>query len=84
MKEGATLSYSHGFNIVEEGMQIRKDLTVIMVAPNVPVPKSVQNTFEVLEYPHLLPYIPKMILREKDGQKQKPIVWQLADIKQEY
>ena len=32
MKEGATLSYSHGFNIVEEGMQIRKDLTVIMVA----------------------------------------------------
>ncbi len=33
MKQGATLSYSHGFNIVEEGMQIRKDLTVIMVAP---------------------------------------------------
>src|SRR5690606_19070555 len=30
MKKGATLSYSHGFNIVEEGMQIRKDLTVIM------------------------------------------------------
>jgi len=36
MKEGATLSYSHGFNIVEEGMQIRKDLTVIMVAPKSP------------------------------------------------
>lgn len=36
MKEGATLSYSHGFNIVEEGMQIRKDLTVIMVAPKCP------------------------------------------------
>jgi len=34
MKKGATLSYSHGFNIVEEGTQIRKDLTVIMVAPN--------------------------------------------------
>jgi len=33
MKQGATLSYSHGFNIVEEGKQIRKDLTVIMVAP---------------------------------------------------
>ena len=33
MKKGATLSYSHGFNIVEEGTQIRKDLTVIMVAP---------------------------------------------------
>ncbi|GAA4234559.1 ketol-acid reductoisomerase [Postechiella marina] len=36
MKKGATLTYSHGFNIVEEGMQIRKDLTVIMVAPKSP------------------------------------------------
>ena len=36
MKEGATLSYSHGFYIVEEGMQVRKDLTVIMVAPKCP------------------------------------------------
>ncbi len=36
MKEGACLSYSHGFNIVEEGMEIRKDLTVIMVAPKAP------------------------------------------------
>merc|ERR1719272_2692314 len=36
MKHGATLAYSHGFNIVEEGMQIRDDLTVIMVAPKCP------------------------------------------------
>ena len=36
MKNNATLSYSHGFNIVEEGMQIRKDITVIMVAPKCP------------------------------------------------
>ena len=36
MKQGSTLSYSHGFNIVEEGMQIRKDITVIMVAPKCP------------------------------------------------
>lgn len=36
MKQGATLAYSHGFNIVEEGMQIREDLTVIMVAPKCP------------------------------------------------
>lgn len=36
MKKGATLAYSHGFNIVEEGMQIREDLTVIMVAPKCP------------------------------------------------
>ncbi len=36
MKKGACLSYSHGFNIVEEGMKIRDDLTVIMVAPKSP------------------------------------------------
>ena len=36
MKKGACLAYSHGFNVVEEGMQIRDDLTVIMVAPKCP------------------------------------------------
>lgn len=36
MKQGACLAYSHGFNIVEEGMQIRDDLTVVMVAPKSP------------------------------------------------
>ena len=36
MKKGACLSYSHGFNIVEEGTRIREDLTVIMVAPKGP------------------------------------------------
>ncbi|MDE1515922.1 ketol-acid reductoisomerase [Vibrio sp. dsl-7] len=36
MKQGAALGYSHGFNIVEEGMQIRKDITVVMVAPKCP------------------------------------------------
>jgi ketol-acid reductoisomerase len=36
MKNGSTISYSHGFNIVEEGTKIRGDLTVIMVAPKCP------------------------------------------------
>jgi ketol-acid reductoisomerase len=36
MKQGASLAYSHGFNIVEEGMQIRDDITVVMVAPKCP------------------------------------------------
>jgi ketol-acid reductoisomerase len=36
MKKGATLWYSHGFNIVEEGKQIRKDITVVMMAPKGP------------------------------------------------
>lgn len=36
MKEGACLDYAHGFNLVEEGMQIRKDLTVVMCCPKCP------------------------------------------------
>ena len=36
MKTNSILSYSHGFNIVEEGIKIRKDITVIMVAPKCP------------------------------------------------
>ena len=36
MKRNSILSYSHGFNIVEEGITVRKDITVIMVAPKCP------------------------------------------------
>nr|WP_136250819.1 ketol-acid reductoisomerase [Ningiella ruwaisensis] len=36
MKKGSVLSYSHGFNIVEEGQQIRSDITVVMCAPKCP------------------------------------------------
>ena len=36
MKKESVFSYSHGFNIVEEGAKIRKDITVIMVAPKCP------------------------------------------------
>ena len=36
MKKGATLGYSHGFNIVEEGKEIREDITVVMCAPKCP------------------------------------------------
>jgi ketol-acid reductoisomerase len=36
MQKGSTLGYSHGFNIVEEGKQIRDDITVVMCAPKCP------------------------------------------------
>lgn len=36
MKKGSTLWYSHGFNIVEEGMKVRPDITVVMMAPKGP------------------------------------------------
>lgn len=36
MKSGATLDYAHGFNLVEEGMQIDKNMTVVMMCPKCP------------------------------------------------
>jgi len=36
MKQGACLDYAHGFNLVEEGMQIRDDITVVMMCPKCP------------------------------------------------
>ena len=36
MKAGSTLDYAHGFNLVEEGMQINKEITVVMVCPKCP------------------------------------------------
>lgn len=36
MKKNSFLGYSHGFNLVECGEIIRKDITVIMVAPKCP------------------------------------------------
>ncbi len=36
MKAGACLDYAHGFNLVEEGMQINKDITVVMMCPKCP------------------------------------------------
>jgi ketol-acid reductoisomerase len=50
MKHGACLSYSHGFNIVEEGMQVRDDITVIMVAPSALARKCAKSTNAALAY----------------------------------
>jgi len=36
MKKGACLDYAHGFNLVEEGMKIRSDITVVLMAPKCP------------------------------------------------
>jgi len=36
MKAGSTLDYAHGFNLVEEGMQIRPEITVVMMCPKCP------------------------------------------------
>jgi len=36
MKAGSTLDYAHGFNLVEEGMQVNKEITVVMMCPKCP------------------------------------------------
>ena len=36
MKSGSCLDYAHGFNLVEEGMQVNKDITVVMMCPKCP------------------------------------------------
>ena len=50
MKHGAAIGYSHGTN-VEVGQQIRKDLTVVMMAPKSPGTEVREEyTEEVLVY----------------------------------
>lgn len=36
MKDGACLDYAHGFNLVEEGMQVNPQITVVMMCPKCP------------------------------------------------
>lgn len=36
MKDGSCLDYAHGFNLVEEGMQVNKNITVVMMCPKCP------------------------------------------------
>ena len=36
MKDGSTLDYAHGFNLVEEGMQVNSQITVVMMCPKCP------------------------------------------------
>ena len=59
MKKGATLSYSHGFNIVEEGMEVREDLTVIMVAPKCPGSEVREEYLRGFGVPTLIAVHPK-------------------------
>jgi ketol-acid reductoisomerase len=70
MKKDAALSYSHGFNIVEEGMQIRDDITVIMVAPKSPGTEVREEYKRGFGVPTLL-----AVHRENDPQG---IGWDLA------
>ena len=59
MKQGATLSYSHGFNIVEEGMKIRPDITVVMVAPKCPGTEVRQEYLRAFGVPTLIAVHPE-------------------------
>ncbi|GCS62965.1 ketol-acid reductoisomerase [Escherichia coli] len=55
MKDGAALGYSHGFNIVEVGEQSRKDITVVMRAPQCPGTKVRDVYKRGIVLPKLIP-----------------------------
>ena len=63
MQKNTILSYSHGFNIVEEEIEIRKDITVIMVAPKCPGTEVRQEYLRGFGVPTLL-FMMKMIHSE--------------------
>ena len=82
MKKGATLSYSHGFNIVEEGTQVREDITVIMVAPKCPGTEVREEYKRGFGVPTLIAVHPENDPEKKVGHKQKLMLLQLEDIEQ--
>lgn len=65
MKDGAALGYSHGFNIVEVGEQIRKDITVVMVAPKCPGTEVREEYNAVSAYRRLSRYTRKTTRKAK-------------------
>ncbi len=65
MKDGAALGYSHGFNIVEVGEQIRKDITVVMVAPKRPGTEVREEYKRGLAYRRLSRYTRKTTRKAK-------------------
>lgn len=65
MKDGAALGYSHGFNIVEVGEQIRKDITVVMVAPKCPGTEVREEYKRVSAYRRLSRYTRKTTRKAK-------------------
>lgn len=71
MKTGATLSFSHGFNIVEEGTEVRNDLTVIMVAPKCPGSEVREEYLRGFGVPTLIAVHPKNDPQEKGLQQAK-------------
>ena len=84
MKKGATLSYSHGFNIVEEGTKIREDLTVIMVAPKCPGSEVREEYKRGFGVPTLIAVHPENDPQEMDLHKQKLMLLQPEVIVQEF
>lgn len=71
MKKGATLSYSHGFNIVEEGTEVRDDLTVIMVAPKCPGSEVREEYLRGFGVPTLIAVHPKNDPQRKGLEQAK-------------
>lgn len=81
MKNGATVSYSHGFNIVEEGYAVRQDITVIMVAPKCPGTEVRQEYLENFGVPTLIAVHPENDPEEKGIDQAKAYAYALGSHK---
>lgn len=81
MKNGATVSYSHGFNIVEEGYVVRQDITVIMVAPKCPGTEVRQEYLENFGVPTLIAVHPENDPEEKGIDQAKAYAYALGSHK---
>ena len=81
MKKDSAFGYSHGFNIVEVGEEIRKDITVVMVAPKCPGTEVREEYKRGFGVPTLIAVHPEMNPKAKAWRSQKHGLRQLAVIK---
>ena len=81
MKQGAALGYSHGFNIVEVGEQIRPDITVVMnkYFPQYPIIKILNNgmlskTLLILDDTDKNPLIVKVFTKHDYNEEDRKLL----------
>tara|TARA_B100000508_G_scaffold11104_1_gene7856 strand:+ start:31953 stop:33410 length:1458 start_codon:yes stop_codon:yes gene_type:complete len=81
LKKGASVSYSHGFNIVEEGYKVREDITVIMVAPKCPGTEVRQEYLADFGVPTLIAVHPENDPEQKGLNQAKSYAFALGSHK---
>ena len=68
MKKGSALWYSHGFNMIEEGEEIRDDITVFLMAPKGPGTEVRNEYVRGFGVPELIAVHPKALACAERGE----------------